>query len=84
MGGLQMGAPIYNERVKENGEAYTFQIFRDAAGIRVIVFDACGEALASSVLAEANDEKIKTAARDFCENYAIDREDRMNYRGIAC
>lgn len=79
-----MSAPVYTERMKENGEEYSFNVYRDAEGSRVVVYDACGEALVCETVTAQNDRELTAKAREFCENYIIAREDRINNRGVAC
>jgi hypothetical protein len=79
-----MSAPVYTERIKENGEEYSFNLYNDSAGARVVVYSACGESLACESLPEGAEQEMIAAAKDFSENFAMAREDRMNYRGVAC
>jgi hypothetical protein len=79
-----MSAPVYVERIKENGEAYIFSLYHDSEGARVEVSDACGDILCTKNLSGKDDKILIEKARDFCENFTISREDRINYRSLAC
>ncbi len=79
-----MSAPVYTERIKENCEEYCFNLYKDSTGARVVVYNACGESLACESLPSGTEKEMIAAAKDFCENFAMAREDRMNYRGVAC
>lgn len=79
-----MSAPIHSERLKENGEAYSFNVYNDAEGARVVIYSAEGEALSCESIAVEEPSAMIEKAKDLCENFIIHREDLMNYRGVAC
>lgn len=79
-----MSAPMHSERVKENGEAYSFNLYNDEEGARVVIYNAIGEALACESIAVEEASAMIAKARELCENVIIHREDVMNYRGVAC